>query len=288
MAGSNFVQIGSPIVSTATFRAYGASFKAAFIAAGLVQTADTGQVDWATVNVPADPGGNTFASAGYEIWQWADPAQATQPVFIKMEYGKYGAVARPASRFTVGKGTNGTGTVTSIILANALEIKSAAVAHPGTNGDCWVAHGDGYMTMAFFVGTGANSESYLILERARNSDDTIDTSTEAGLCAEFYNSGTASVQCDYATGVQSVAGQLMNHLDLPSPAATVWKGVSYALPCFQRYNGRVCSAAAKVGVSTADVGANVAFTVTHMGGLKTYKCPAISVQASARAGIRYD
>lgn len=61
---------------TAAVRVTGAALSAGFAAVGLVQTADTGQVNWASVSAPM--GGNltncdaqSRAGAGIMLW-WAD------------------------------------------------------------------------------------------------------------------------------------------------------------------------------------------------------------------------
>lgn len=74
---------------------------------GVVQTADTGQINPATVT---RPGTNT--SAGYEIWRFNDALQAIAPFFIKLEYGIGGTATHPSMWLTVGTGTDGAGTLT--------------------------------------------------------------------------------------------------------------------------------------------------------------------------------
>ena len=92
------------------YRAWGAGISAQLVAIGLVQTADTGQVNWTTVVTP----GTSFTYANYEIWRFNDSLQATKPVFIKMEYAIGGGTQTdgPVFRFTVGTGTDGAGNLT--------------------------------------------------------------------------------------------------------------------------------------------------------------------------------
>jgi hypothetical protein len=96
--------------TTAGFRAWGSALSAAIQACGCALTADTGQINWATVNVPA--GANT--AAGYEIYAFTDTLQATSPIYIKLEYGTgpLGAANYPMLWVTVGTATNGAGTLT--------------------------------------------------------------------------------------------------------------------------------------------------------------------------------
>lgn len=101
------VNLPSFFGSDADFRTWAQGVHNALAAIGLVQAADTGQINLATVAKPAVV--NTVA--GYEIWRFADALQATAPVFVKVEYGTGGAVDRPSFFITVGSGTNGAGAI---------------------------------------------------------------------------------------------------------------------------------------------------------------------------------
>lgn len=92
----------------AEFRAWGSGISAQLSACfGWVQCADTGQIDWVTVLRPGL--GNT--KAGYEIWRFDDPLQATAPVFLRIDFGTGSNVTNARIWFTIGTGTDGAGTV---------------------------------------------------------------------------------------------------------------------------------------------------------------------------------
>ncbi len=97
--------------SDAEFRAWGLELHNALVAVGLVNTADTGQIDFATVVRPA---ANT--AGGYKMYRFDDSLQATAPIFIKIEYGTGSAVANPMAWITVGISTNGAGTLGATLL----------------------------------------------------------------------------------------------------------------------------------------------------------------------------
>lgn len=80
-----------------------------FTTLGLTQTADTGQIGAAAVR----PGTNT--AAGYVIGRFNDTAQATSPIFFKLEFGTGSSAANPALWITIGTGSNGTGTLTGTV-----------------------------------------------------------------------------------------------------------------------------------------------------------------------------
>lgn len=89
------------------FRARMKQLSDAIKAVGMVQTSDSGQINWATV---ALPGTNT--AAGYEIFRFSDALQYQAPVFIKIEYGISNIVNIPGFWATVGTGSDGAGNLT--------------------------------------------------------------------------------------------------------------------------------------------------------------------------------
>ena len=98
--------VTSPIdhSNTTGFRAWGSEFNGQLAAVGLVQTADTGQINWSTVAYNSSP--NT--TAGYEVWRFADST-----LYIKFEYGTgSNGAGYPSIFVTVGTGSNGSGTIT--------------------------------------------------------------------------------------------------------------------------------------------------------------------------------
>lgn len=87
----------------AAFRTWGAEVGTNFAAAGLVQTADSGQINWASVvRAPA-----TNTAAGYQIWRFADST-----IYFKIEFGSGSTSSVPAMWLTGGTGSNGSGTLT--------------------------------------------------------------------------------------------------------------------------------------------------------------------------------
>ena len=91
----------------AGFRAWGSDFAAKVVAAGLTQTADTGQINWASV---VRAGVN--ADAGYETYYLTGTLHATAPIYIKFYYGTGSVSTIPRLRYEIGTGTNGSGTIT--------------------------------------------------------------------------------------------------------------------------------------------------------------------------------
>ncbi len=151
----------------AFFRAWGSGISAALAAIGLVQTADTGQINWSTVTRPlAD-----LTAQGYEIWRFNDALQSTRPIFIKIEYGAGAATGTAVSAalwITVGTSSNGAGTITGpAIAARRLIGCNTSVAHSVVTVQCFFASNGGYLTL---VMPHTTTGFALVLSIARTCD----------------------------------------------------------------------------------------------------------------------
>lgn len=149
----------------AEFRTWGSGMATALAALGLKQTSDTGQINWSSVVRAAV---NNYA--GYEVWRFNDTVQATSPLFVKVEYGTGASGLYPALRFTVGKGSDGTGSVTGVLLPATTWIPPANAP----NASIWYSSSaDGSMLgLVPAVGTYVypNYQFSLVLERSRGVD----------------------------------------------------------------------------------------------------------------------
>ncbi len=115
----------APINDTdANFRLWGKAISDALLAGGMVKTADTGQIDWATVTRPTVI--NT--AQGYEIWRSNDGGSGLNNFYFKIEYGAGAAVNTPATWLTVGWGSNGSGTITGNASTRTLVASTASSA----------------------------------------------------------------------------------------------------------------------------------------------------------------
>ena len=96
--------------SDADFRTWGSALSTKLQAmAGLTKTADTGQINWATVT---RAGSST--DAGYEIYYLNDAMHSTAPIYIKIYYGTGVSTGGPRLKFEVSTGSNGSGTLTGV------------------------------------------------------------------------------------------------------------------------------------------------------------------------------
>jgi hypothetical protein len=150
--------------SDTTFRAWGQQLSNAIATAGLVRTADSGQVNWATVTAPV--GANTMA--GYEIYRFNDALQSTAPIFIKMEYGCGTAVGHPQVWITVGTGTNGAGTITGLASARFAKTTTGTTASTVNTYVC----NPGGSTFVLVLGAGSNINCHnaIVVDRTRDAN----------------------------------------------------------------------------------------------------------------------
>lgn len=113
--------------SDALFRAWINEIHTAITTFGWVRTADTGQIDFATVTRPA--GINTYP--GFAIYRMADALQATAAVFLRIDFGTGGTADVPSLkiRATIG-GTDGAGTLTGNVSASQLLNPNASGTTP--------------------------------------------------------------------------------------------------------------------------------------------------------------
>lgn len=159
--------ISHDITLDAGFRAWAQKIHDGLSSVGLVQTADTGQITIASATTPAS--NNTFA--GYEIWRFADADQASEPVYIKIQYGRGAAVGVPALSFQAGRGSNGSGTLTNASSLAGSISGSTPGATPFGNGRIHIAHAyGGLCVFSTHETTQGNDTSHILhlVERLRD------------------------------------------------------------------------------------------------------------------------
>lgn len=151
----------------AQFRAWGSELSAKLLALGLVQTADTGQINWVTVT---RPGTNT--AAGYEIWRFNDSLQGSAPIFFKLEYGTGNAANTPAVWLTVGTGSNGSGTITGTATTRVQSSVNSTATNTVANYPSYACAVDGFLGVSTKVGAAGTSRGYAGFIICRTCDAT--------------------------------------------------------------------------------------------------------------------
>lgn len=161
--------------SAANFRLWGSTISAHLAALGLVQSADSGQINWTTVALPTV----TNTAAGYEIWKFNDSLFATNPIYLKVQYGTDNALGRPATWITVATGTNGAGVLTGSISSQVLMTNGG---NPVAN-NLYVSRGcfvNGFLTVDFYRDAYGNSGNIISLLRFCVSRTVDDSGTPSG------------------------------------------------------------------------------------------------------------
>lgn len=173
--------------SDAYFRLWGKGISDALQALGVTKTADTGQIDWATVATPALT--NTYQ--GYEIRQFTDGLQATNPILIKIEYGSSGAGAGyPCLKITVAHTSDGAGTLTGDI--------SAIFYCPAGSGSTtayqsFISSDGGRLNLGLWI-TLAGYQCVFWIERFKDSDGTPNVNGVNICSINHTNSRSSSLQ----------------------------------------------------------------------------------------------
>lgn len=144
----------------AQFRAWGKAISDSLQAVGIVKTADSGQINWATVAAPT--AANT--QMGYEIYRFNDTLQSTAPVFIKLAFGSGSNSTHPALWISVGTGSNGSGTITGEMLPE----QQTYASYSSTATTHYVSGSSNRFVIAI-QGTSSSYQIILTVERTHNS-----------------------------------------------------------------------------------------------------------------------
>lgn len=193
MATQAFIR-QSGIADNAGFRSLGLQISQAFEAVGFIKTADTGQIDWATVLKPTS--GATMA--GFEIRQLpASALQTANPVLVKISYGTSNQ-SQFVMGFTmqVGHTTDGAGTFTGI--AGTI-ISCYSYDNNATGNMNFISCDADHFSMALFLGiAGTTSNYYCIFTVDRLRDET-GTALDTGVNV-FVLGNTVPQQCILLAG----------------------------------------------------------------------------------------
>lgn len=173
------------ISGDAAFRSFGSGISTALAAIGLVQTSDTGQVNWTTVTRPV----SNSTVAGYEIWRFNDALQGTYPLFLKVEYGSLTSITLGQVWLTIGKGSNGSGTLTGIIFARQ---QTSQHFYQTVVEDCYASSGPGGISLRF---SPINTQVGFHIERSLNASG---VATGDGVMVAFGNQSTTITASWYA------------------------------------------------------------------------------------------
>lgn len=163
------------------------------VGAGLVQTADTGQLDIATTARP------TLASEmkGYRIYKWTDPLDGEE-IFLKLEFGNSATAGRFGMASTFGLGSDGAGNLTQATTRLANLVGNATTG--GTLYGCSSSGG-------FWVSMPNGTTSSWILGAMRPRDSAAGSPASQLIVIESFSSGFQGYVWNPATLTWSVPTQ---------------------------------------------------------------------------------
>lgn len=231
------------------------------------KTTDTGQINLATFVRAAI---NT--AAGYEIREFTDSLAATAPIVIKFEYGSGAAQDRPAMWITVGTGSNGSGTITGIIMARSMVSGSnlGSLVSTVTNYPAFFCGIDGVFGMVYKVGaysaSSASTNSSIAQLHIQRTTDSSGAVTAEGCTIHFSDSTNARVSAYCANfATSAVYGQ--SNLYTMAPFGITNTLVSGGLQLFAHAYvlPEIRTAAFSISALAAEVGDLVTVTATPVG-----------------------
>lgn len=288
MAGQT-LNLNHNTATDAAFRLWGGGISASLATAGLVQTSDTGQINWSTVTTVG-----TFTVAGYEVWRFNDSLQSTKPIYLKLEYGTGAATSNVGMWITCGTATNGSGTLSSqagtgTSTTNRISITNTSTTSTAATGSVYVNMPDS-SCIGVLAWPGISSTFggfFFMVERTRDPDGTPNSdgyinlisnahSTTAGACTfqqrHFYTTA------QYSNNISRGMAPAFDDTALTSLA----QGTTlYPLPFFTGLSPRLGGASKLVVVlGKTDVAANNSFSMTHYGSSRSW----ISAGAGATSG----
>lgn len=200
----------SATITNAQFQALVTAIHAVLAASGQIQATGVGtQIDPATATFPAVD--STFA--GYEVWQFNDSQSGSNPMWIKIEYGRGTAASGFSIRVTIASGFNSSGVATGTTLLAATHFP--VTVDTGTPA-MQVSAGINY----FFVsgGMGGSNIRAAAWERTKDASD---NPTSKGVFVFGINSGGTNIRkLIYWTGAQPGDETTIGGCLMPSSVTT--------------------------------------------------------------------
>jgi hypothetical protein len=182
--------------SDAAFRTWGLELNTKFSAVGMVQTADTGQINWTTVTRAAVI--NT--AAGYEIWKLS-----SGNLYFKIEYGTGNTQPTiPSLWITTGTGSNGSGTLTGQLSTRTQVGKTAtAITSTSTNYQSYLCATANYFGLSWKIGSATTANMPRAFMAVAQTVDSTGTATTVGY---FQIVSTTTVSTPTYQNVATTAG----------------------------------------------------------------------------------
>jgi|PlaIllAssembly_1097288.scaffolds.fasta_scaffold02867_3 hypothetical protein len=269
----------------AKFRSWGLALSTAIQACGLTLVADTGSVNWTTVSKPS----STNTKAGFEIYRFDDALQATAPVYIRIDYGsgQYANVTA-AIWFTIGSGTNGSGTVTG---NPTTPPKIELYPHATVAGTTYVT---GANNRLLYMGPTNQQYTYTSMFNIERTHDGTGADTADGVLLIWIEAGSTKGQNVWIAGTG--AGTTETSFGVLNPATGSGATGSYiaVYPFFHTKGIFHFPAMNVLAAFTTNISVGTPFSLTYYGSSKTYlPIASAAVLSTPRGGtmswcIRYE
>jgi len=231
----------------ANFRAWVSAIIAAIVAGGWVQTADTGQINTATVTAPAV----LSTSQGYAVFRSNDAGGGLNEFYVKIEFGSGPASAlRPGVWVTFGWSTDGAGTLTGAAISTRTQV--ACGTNPVGPVNINFASGSGYFLVAE---TSATAQEHMVFGVERTRDASLNFKNEVLAIMSNSTGGFApTTQTITQTNAFPVAGSGTNYI-MPPIANTPVAGVAGLGLIFGMAPGNTSPSINIFGVENNSIGA---------------------------------
>jgi hypothetical protein len=228
---------------------------------GLIQTADTGQIDWTTVTM----GGSGVD--GYEIWRFNDALQASAPVFMKIGYGNANLTTVPGVYLQVGTGSDGSGNLTGLTTTGFNK-----TGYTNSGGDtvprvCSMAYNGGSFSFIGFANTvGSNPQMFMAVSRPYTSAGVYSAS---GLQTYRFGDGSYAVlttqALNFVTSTALTADVYGNYSFVPGVLASTLVGVDPQIYAHWASLPDTVIIPGMATVVSSDVGVNTTFSLAVAG-----------------------
>lgn len=249
--------------TNADFQSWVDALHAQFLAVGLVQSSDTGQL--VSPCVAARPG--TSAYAGYRIWRFNDALQATVPIFIKVEYGIGTVADRPALRIQCATGTNGAGTLSGQVQSAAVVCAASASKTTTVTLPSYASGGTGWFHLATNLDSAnTNYGLRLFIERPSNGDGTLDGT---GFWMALAGGSTAVVAANIPLSGSVPSNDVSNYMFAASTPMNTSSGPNVAMWDAPIVVGGKSYSTKLLCYKHADIGELAAITAVHHGSTHT-------------------
>ncbi len=158
----------APIQTTdAEFRAWGSTLSAQ-LGVMLTRVITSNDIDWLTVAKPT----TANQMMGFEVYRFNDAAQATHPLFFKIEYGASSfAAACMGIRLTISKTCDGAGVLSGILFGPT--IINSSTSSNATSQTSYISSSGSHFSWALCVSLNTTLGGALVIERAVNSNGSI-------------------------------------------------------------------------------------------------------------------